>query len=221
MVGFTFDPLIMPYLAQCTALPNAYTEHLNADGIRGLLHPGAYTLAELQAALETDDLVAAVLPDRREAAALVLAHNAEFKLLDRALHVWEEARRVTAFRRACEDEAASSRGEDNLDYLGALMDASHNSCRDLYECSHPELDALVAACRRAGAKGARLTGAGWGGCCVSLVRTGEVEGFVDQVWLDYYVGRRGLDVKGDAERRGRCLFVSTPGAGAGVVDVEL
>ena len=42
--------------------------------------------------------------------------------------------------------------------IGALMDASHSSLRDLYECSCPELDGLVLQAREAGAFGSRLTG---------------------------------------------------------------
>jgi galactokinase len=52
--------------------------------------------------------------------------------------------------------------------LGALLVASHASLRDDYEVSHPRLDALVEAALAAGAKGARLTGAGFGGCVVAL-----------------------------------------------------
>ena len=51
-----------------------------------------------------------------------------------------------------------------------MLFRSHESCRRLYECSSPELDTVVAAAKRAGALGARLTGAGWGGAAIVLVR---------------------------------------------------
>src|SRR5213593_3000595 len=53
--------------------------------------------------------------------------------------------------------------------FGRLMYESHESCRRLYECSAAELDLVVAAAKRAGATGARLTGAGWGGAVLVLV----------------------------------------------------
>ena len=68
------------------------------------------------------------------------------------------------------------------------MDESQASCRDLYQCSCPELDALVAVNKGAGAIGSRLTGAGWGGCTVSLVREGDVAGFIEKVCVCVWVG---------------------------------
>jgi galactokinase len=62
--------------------------------------------------------------------------------------------------------------------FGRLMDASHASCRDDYEVSVPALDDLVAAAKAAGALGARLTGAGFGGATVSLVPAARVEEFL-------------------------------------------
>ena len=56
-----------------------------------------------------------------------------------------------------------------LKQFGALLYESHESCRRLYDCSAPELDTIVAAAKRAGALGARLTGAGWGGAAIVLV----------------------------------------------------
>ena len=69
--------------------------------------------------------------------------------------------------------------------LGTLMNAAHESARDDYEISTPEIDALVDACLEAGAVGARITGAGWGGCVVALVASEQVEAFVSQVSLAY------------------------------------
>lgn len=83
-----------------------------------------------------------------------------FKLHDRAKHVYEEAERVYKFELAC--------GQQDLRLMGQLMNSSHTSCRNLYECSCPELDALVQRCRDVGCLGARLTGAGWGGCLGSF-----------------------------------------------------
>ena len=57
--------------------------------------------------------------------------------------------------------------------FGELLYEAHESCRRLYECSAPELDLAVAAARRAGALGARLTGAGWGGAVLVLLGKGD------------------------------------------------
>ncbi|VDK20150.1 unnamed protein product [Anisakis simplex] len=84
----------------------------------------------------------------------------EFKLRQRASHVFSEALRVVQFQDACR--------QGDLRAMGTLMSESHESCRNLYECSCDELDRTVENCVNAGALGARLTGAGWGGCVVAL-----------------------------------------------------
>jgi len=65
--------------------------------------------------------------------------------------------------------------DGDLEAFGRAMDASHASLRDDYEVSCPELDALVDAARENGAAGARLTGAGFGGCAVALCRANRLE----------------------------------------------
>jgi galactokinase len=88
-------------------------------------------------------------------------------LRSRAVHVVSETAR-TRF-------AAQLLQQRKLKQFGKLLYESHESCRRLYECSSPELDTVVAAAKRAGALGARLTGAGWGGAarrsCSSPRRT--------------------------------------------------
>lgn len=123
-------------------------------------------------------VVPAALPPHQ-----VLEHNtAGFKLHDRAVHVFGEAARVTSFAAACAKGAS-------LAELGALMDASHASCRDLYECSCAELEELIALAKENGAVGARLTGAGWGGCAVMLLPAAEAAGFVEAMKGKYFAKR--------------------------------
>jgi galactokinase len=55
------------------------------------------------------------------------------------------------------------------------MDASHDSLRDDFEVSSPQLDCAVDALRSAGALGARLTGAGFGGSVIALVATADID----------------------------------------------
>ena len=76
------------------------------------------------------------------------AEMSSFRLRQRALHVFSEAQRVYDFEAACQEDKG-------LEKLGQLMFASHDSCRDQYECSHPQLDRLVELSRQLGAKGAR------------------------------------------------------------------
>ncbi len=83
----------------------------------------------------------------------------------RARHVRTECDRVTAF--------ASAFAADDLMAAGQLMSASHASLRDDFQVSTPRLDSLVAElCAIDGVHGARLTGAGFGGCVVALAEPG-------------------------------------------------
>jgi galactokinase len=90
-------------------------------------------------------------------------------------------------------EAASALEARDLKALGLLMAASHASLRDEYEVSCRELDLLVeAAASLDGVYGARMTGAGFGGCTVNLVRSDAVEAFREGVTraFERAMGRR-------------------------------
>ncbi|CAG9325832.1 unnamed protein product [Blepharisma stoltei] len=99
---------------------------------------------------------------------IVLNNNTSYKPRQRALHVYNEAKRVYEFKNVCQNNGDCER-------LGRLMTESHNSCRDLYECSSEQLETLIGLAIEGGAIGSRLTGAGWGGCCISLVRNEQLE----------------------------------------------
>jgi galactokinase len=122
-------------------------------------------------------------------------------LARRARHVVEENARVLAAADAFEARDHST--------AGRLFRESHASLRDLYEVSSPELDTLVDIAESVpGVYGSRLTGAGFGGCTVTLVRreaTPELTAAIEE----RYPARTGLLPR---------VFEVTPAAGAGQVD---
>jgi len=117
----------------------------------------------------------------------------------RARHVVTENERVL--------HAVRAMREGDLLTFGALMDASHDSLRDDYEVSCPELELMVGLARAVhGTFGTRMTGAGFGGCTVTLVRADGVEAFMKAVAAGYH------------EKTGRtpAIYVCRPSAGATV-----
>ncbi|XP_072037965.1 N-acetylgalactosamine kinase-like [Amphiura filiformis] len=131
-----------------------------------------------------------------------------FELHDRARHVYGEAGRTIKFKKTC-DEAKKNYEET----LGILMDTSHESCRELYKCSVDELDELVEVCRNAGSLGSRLTGAGWGGCVVSMVPTKKLKEFISKVRTDFYSKTPERQAQVD-----HTLFATKPGPGARIYE---
>ncbi|MDX1740423.1 MAG: galactokinase [Rhodothermales bacterium] len=96
----------------------------------------------------------------------------------RALHVVTENARVV--------EAVAALEAGDMERVGMLMNASHDSLRDLYEVSSPELDRLVEIARETdGVLGARMTGAGFGGCTVTLARHECVPALEENMRVQY------------------------------------
>lgn len=95
----------------------------------------------------------------------------EGKVLQRARHTISEHQRVR--------EAVAALKKGDMEQFGALMNASHDSLRDDYEVTCPELDFLAVEARRFdGVLGSRMTGAGFGGCTVTLIREEQVAEFI-------------------------------------------
>ncbi|KAH8384378.1 hypothetical protein KR200_000085 [Drosophila serrata] len=132
-------------------------------------------------------------------------HMEQFKLRQRALHVIQESGRVAKFRKICEQLAGRPCPED-AKKLGELMRQSHESLRELYECSHPDVERLIAISNELHVS-ARVTGAGyaytkmfysvlililmhlssWGGCIVAMCDSVEAaDEYIKALKRDYY-----------------------------------
>ena len=95
----------------------------------------------------------------------------------RAKHAVYENRRTM--------EAVEKLNAGDIEGFGQLMNESHVSLRDDYEVTGKELDALVEAAWQEDAVGSRMTGAGFGGCTISIVDRTQVEAFMDNVGRKY------------------------------------
>jgi len=108
----------------------------------------------------------------------------EENVLKRARHVITEIQRTK--------DAVRELKSGNLKRFGELMNGSHDSLRDDYEVTGIELDTLVEEARKIdGVIGSRMTGAGFGGCTVSLVLDSAIEQFANKVGRNYQA-RTGL-----------------------------
>ncbi|XP_073160067.1 N-acetylgalactosamine kinase isoform X3 [Lepidochelys kempii] len=167
--------------------------------VEEVFHPEPYSVEEICTCLGIS---------LEELRTQILSQNTQdvtsFKLYQRAKHVYSEAGRVLEFKKICSEAPASA-----LQLLGELMNQSHISCRDMYECSCPELDQLVDICLQFGAIGSRLTGAGWGGCTVSMVPSDKLSTFLTNVKEAYY---KSNDQRLALEKNS--LFATKPGGGA-------
>jgi galactokinase len=122
----------------------------------------------------------------------------------RARHVISENQRVL--------NAVSCLMKGDLLQFGALMNVSHESLRDNYEVTGPELDAMVeAAWKINGVIGARMTGAGFGGCTVSIVKDDVVEQFILQVGEVYH---RSTGLKAD-------FYMAEPSSGVKEIKLQI
>ncbi|XP_031827885.1 N-acetylgalactosamine kinase isoform X2 [Nomia melanderi] len=135
------------------------------------------------------------------------SESQRFELRQRASHVYQEADRVVKFRRVSEDNGIAE--EEKLRQMGSLMSQSHASLQKLYECSHPEVDALVEKAVNCGALGARMTGAGWGGCIVAITTKDKVFQFLDALKKEL-----ALDGIKDGFKLDDLVFPTEPNQGA-------
>ena len=96
----------------------------------------------------------------------------------RARHAVYENRRTI--------KAVEALKQNNIELFGKLMNQSHVSLRDDYEVTGIELDTLVEeAWKVDGVIGSRMTGAGFGGCTVSMVKDEAIDNFIEQVGKAY------------------------------------
>lgn len=142
-------------------------------------------------------LVESAYNERREQCESAARHFGKPKLRDVTLAelesrqgeldpvTWRRARHVIS-ENARTLQAAASLAQGDARTFGRLMDASHASLRQDFEVSSPELDRMVTIAQQHPAcLGARMTGAGFGGCAVALVRAARSASFCDHVAAAY------------------------------------
>ncbi|MGD8758617.1 MAG: galactokinase [Anaerolineales bacterium] len=171
-------------------LPSGTALVIANSGVRRALSSSAYNQRR-RACRQAVEILAGHIPnvaalrDVTEDAFTQHASALPPKVRRRAEHVVKEIARVT--------QATHSLQDGDAPRLGALMLEGHASLRDLYQVSSPELDALVdIAASLPGCYGARLTGAGFGGCTINLVENSQAQDFTRRLAAEYQdrIGRQ-------------------------------
>jgi galactokinase len=175
-------------------LATAAPAQLGAD-----LKDAANILCVTQDALEADLLGQG--PTR-----IALDPTRPLEVLKRARHVLTETERVI--------RAVNILEARRLDEMGTLMNASHQSLADDFECSTQRLDEIVECARRCGALGARLTGAGFGGSIVALCDVSNADGVIQSIDRGFYAKH----YPGAPPENWRALLHAGPGAS--VIDLS-
>ncbi len=137
---------------------------------------------------------------------IVLDAKRPLEILKRARHVLSETERVIRATDALE--------AGRLAEMGDLMNRSHRSLADDFECSTARLDAMVECARDGGALGARLTGAGFGGSIVALCEADAAVSVIESIDRGYYA----KFYPGDAVEEFRSVLRA--GAGASVIEMR-
>jgi galactokinase len=174
---------------------NSNVRHRLVDGLYASRRQQCETAAKI---LKVPALRDATLKDLTAA-----SKSMEPVVFRRARHVITENERTL--------QAADSIGKGNWSHVGSLMYASHASLRDDYEVSCPELDAIVEIARsipeREGMIGCRMTGAGFGGCAVALIRTEAAKPIARRFEDGYEISTSNI----------ASIFTSRPAGGARMV----
>lgn len=194
--------------AEHVPIPNDVAVVIADSGVRRSLSRSDYNqrvnaceraLEALRGALPALDHLGQLSPDSFERHRDLIPDGAQ----EMAAHVVYEVKRVRQGAQALQGGDAAA--------FGALMLEGHASLRDLYGVSGPELDLLVElAAGQSGCYGARLTGAGFGGCTVNWVQRDEVDGFIHAVGEGY---RARSEQKGD-------VWLTEPGQGVSTHRLE-
>ena len=185
--------------AQVPLPPDSVVLVMDSVTRRGLVD-SAYNERRAQCEAAARHFGVSALRDVDEAAFARQADVLDALTRRRARHVISENARTLA--------AAAAMRSGDATRLGQLMNASHDSLRDDFEVSAAALDALVDCARaRPGCFGARMTGAGFGGCAVALLHKDAVPAFIPAVERCYEA----------ATGRAPILYVCQPAPGASVI----
>ncbi|MYE33627.1 MAG: galactokinase [Gemmatimonadales bacterium] len=181
---------------------SSLTRAEKAGAVRGLYNERRAQCAEALERVGRTSWPEVVEADEDEFASILAraGKSLPLTLSRRFRHVATEGRRVIEAERALRSE--------NLAAFGRLMNASHASLRDDFSVSTQALDKIVGVALDAGAAGARLTGAGFGGCAVALCRANRAKSVIEALIDRFYAPRGGVDR--------RALFVADAADGATV-----